>query len=186
MAIAAVNAASSTASNWLKEAQDALAASETPGGMMGALQDARSGSSSIRTFLAKSQNNLYALAQIAQSAQTSSSALTVQMSQAAAKKRYDEQVALAVKLNPVHTNYTPPQGLDPIIFLGDGSSIDTTSNILTMSSGKQIDTTTGLEYHDPKSIVSMANGAYLDTQNNILHMSDGTQVDTITGLKITV
>jgi hypothetical protein len=55
-----------------------------------------------------------------------------------------------------------------------------------MSGGKQIDTTTGLEYHDPKSIVSMANGAYLDTKNNILHMSDGTQVDTITGLKITV
>jgi aerobic-type carbon monoxide dehydrogenase small subunit (CoxS/CutS family) len=107
------------------------------------------------------------------------------MSQAAAKKRYDEQVALQVKLNPVHANYTPPKGLDPVIYFGDGSSIDTTSNIMTMSNGKQIDTTTGLEYHDPKSIVTMANGAYLDTQNNILHMSDGTQVDTITGLKIT-
>jgi hypothetical protein len=185
MAIAAVNAASSTASNWLKEAQESLAAAEAPGGMMGALQDSRAGYS-IKTFLAKSQNNLYALAQIAQNAQTSSSALTVQMSQAAAKKRYDEQVALQVKLNPVHSNYTPPKGLDPVIYFEDGSSLDTTSNILTMSNGKQIDTTTGLEYHDPKDIVSMANGAYLDTKNNILHMSDGTQVDTITGLKITV
>ena len=97
MAIAAVSAASSTSSNWLKEAQDALAASQTPGGMMGALQDSRAGYS-IKTFLAKSQNNSYALAQIAQNAQTSSSALVVQMSQAAAKKRYDEQVALQVKL----------------------------------------------------------------------------------------
>ena len=185
MAIAAVNAASSTASNWLKEAQESLAAAEAPGGMMGALQDSRAGYS-IKTFLAKSQNNLYALAQIAQNAQTSSSALTVQMSQAAAKKRYDEQVALQVKLNPVHSNYTPPKGLDPVIYFEDGSSLDTTSNILTMSNGKQIDTTTGLEYHDPKDIVSMANGAYLDTKNNIFHMSDGTQVDTITGLKITV
>jgi len=185
MAIAAVNAASSTASNWLKEAQESLAAAEAPGGMMGALQDSRAGYS-IKTFLAKSQNNLYALAQIAQNAQTSSSALTVQMSQAAAKKRYDEQVALQVKLNPVHANYTPPKGLDPVIYFGDGSSIDTTSNIMTLSNGKQIDTTTGLEYHDPKDIVSMANGAYLDTKNNIFHMSDGTQVDTITGLKITV
>jgi len=185
MAIAAVNAASSTASNWLKEAQESLAAAEAPGGMMGALQDSRAGYS-IKTFLAKSQNNLYALAQIAQNAQTSSSALTVQMSQAAAKKRYDEQVALQVKLNPVHSNYTPPKGLDPVIYFEDGSSLDTTSNILTMSNGKQIDTTTGLEYHDPKSIVSMANGAYLDTKNNILTMSDGTKVDTITGLKITV
>ena len=186
MAIANVSAASSTSPNWLKEAQESLAASEAPGGMMGALQDARSGSSSIKTFLAKSQNNLYALAQIAQNAQTSSSALTVQMSQAAAKKRYDEQVALQVKLNPVHANFTPPQGLEPVIYFEDGSSLDTTSNILTMSNGKQIDTTTGLEYHDPKDIVSMANGAYLDTKNNILTMSDGTKVDTITGLKITV
>ena len=185
MAIAPVSAASSTSSNWLKEAQESLAASEAPGGMMGALQDARAGYS-IKTFLAKSQNNLYALAQIAQNAQTSSSALTVQMSQAAAKKRYDEQVALQVKLNPVHANYTPPKGLDPVIYFGDGSSIDTTSNIMTLSNGKQIDTTTGLEYHDPKDVISMANGAYLDTKNNIFHMSDGTQVDTVTGLKITV
>jgi len=184
MAIASVSAASSTSSNWLKEAQDALVASETPGGMMGALQDSRAGYS-IKTFLAKSQNNLFALAQIAQNAQTSSSALTIQMSQAAAKKRYDEQVALQVKLNPVHTNYTPPKGLDPVIYFGDGSSIDTTSNIMTMSSGKQIDTITGLEYHDPNSIISMANGAYLDTKNNILTMSDGTKIDTVSGLKIT-
>jgi hypothetical protein len=185
MAIANVSAASSTSPNWLKEAQESLAASEAPGGMMGALQDSRAGHS-IKTFLAKSQNNMYALAQIAQSAQTSSSALTVQMSQAAAKKRYDEQVALQVKLNPVHANFTPPQGLDAVIYFGDGSSIDTTNNILTMSNGKQIDTITGLEYHEPNSIISMANGAYLDTKNNILTMSDGTKVDTVTGLQITV
>ena len=184
MAIAPVSAASSTSSNWLKEAQESLVASETPGGMMGALQDARAGYS-IKTFLAKSQNNLYALAQIAQNAQTSSSALTVQMSQAAAKKRYDEQVALQVKLNPVHANYTPPKGLDPVIYFGDGSSIDTTSNIMTLSNGKQIDTTTGLEYHDPKDIVSMANGAYLDTKKNIMTLADGTKIDTVTGLTIT-
>jgi hypothetical protein len=185
MAIASVSAASSTSSNWLKEAQDALAASETPGGMMGALQDARSGSSSIKSFLTKSQNNSNALAQIAQSAQISSSTLMVQMSQAAAQKRYDEQVALQVKLNPVHTNYTPPKGLDPVIYFGDGSSVDTTSNIMTLTSGKQIDITTGFEYHDPKDIISMANGAYLDTKNNILTMSDGTKIDTVSGLKIT-
>ena len=186
MAIANVSAASSTSPNWLKEAQESLAASQTPGGMMGALQDSRSGSSSIKTFLAKSQNNLYALAQIAQSAQTSSSALTVQMSQAAAKKRYDEQVALQVKLNPVHANFNPPTELDSFIYFEDGSSLDTGNNILTMSNGKQIDTVTGLEYHEPNSLISMANGAYLDTKNNILTMSDGTKVDTITGLTITV
>src|ERR1043165_1133661 len=167
MAIASVSAASSTSSNWLKEAQQALADSEQPGGMMGALQDARSGSASIKTFLAKSQNQAYALAQITASNQTSSNALLVQMSQTAAKKRQDELAALAAKLNPVQTNFTPSQGLDAFIYFEDGSSLDTTNNIMTLSSGKQIDTTTGLEYHDPKDIVIMANGAYLDTKNNI-------------------
>jgi hypothetical protein len=185
MAIANVSAASSTSSNWLKEAQESLALSETPGGMMGALQDARFGSSSIKTFLAKSQNNMYALAQIATNSQTSSNALTVQMSQAAAHKRRDELGALAAKLNPTQSNFTPSKGLDTFIYFEDGSSLNTDSNILTMSNGKQIDTTTGQEYHDPKDIISMANGAYLDTKNNILHMSDGTQLDSITGVKIT-
>ena len=186
MAIANVSAASSTSSNWLKEAQDALAASQAPGGIMGALQDARFGSSSIRTFLAKSQNNIYALEQIAQSAQTSSSALVIQMSQAAAQKRYNEQVALAAKLNPVHSNFNPPKELDPVIYFGDGSSMDTSTNNFTKSNGQQVDATTGLEYRDPQTTVSLANGAYLDTKNNILHMSDGTKVDTISGVKITV
>ena len=64
-------------------------------------------------------------------------------------------------------------------------SFDTANNILTMSNGTQIDTTTGLQIIDTSSMISMANGAYLDTKNSILHMSDGTQIDTVTGLKIT-
>ena len=72
------------------------------------------------------------------------------MSQTAAQKRQDELAALAAKLNPVQTNYTPSKGLDAIIFFDNGTSLDTNSNIMTMSNGKQIDTTTGLEYHDPK------------------------------------
>jgi hypothetical protein len=185
MKIAAFNAASATASNWLKEAQESIAASEAPGGMMGALQDARAGYS-IKTFLAKSQNNLYAMAQIAQGAQSSAGTLALRMADAAAQKRQDEMAALIAKLNPQQTNYTPPAELDPVIYFEDGSSIDTSRNILTRVDGKQFDTVTGLEYHEPGSIVSMANGAYLDTKNNILTMSDGTKVDTVTGLKITV
>ena len=184
MAIAAVNAASSTASNWLKEAQASIAASESPGGLMGMLQDARSGSS-LKTFLAKSQNNSVALAQIAQSGQQSAGQLAVQMSQAAAQKRYNDQVALQEKLNPVHQNFNAPKELDPVIYFNDGTSIDTVNNIMTMSNGTQIDTTTGLRYVDPASRISMANGAYLDTKNNIMTMPDGTQIDTTTGLKIT-
>ena len=108
------------------------------------------------------------------------------MSQAATQKRYNDQVALQEKLNPVHQNFNPPAELDPVIYFNDGSSIDTTNNIMTMSNGTQIDTTTGLRYTDPASLISMANGAYLDTKNNILTMSDGTRIDTTTGLKITV
>jgi hypothetical protein len=185
MAIAPVYAASATAPNWLKEAQDSLAASASPSGMMGALQDSRSGSS-IKSFLAKSQNNLYTLAQIAQGSQTSAGVLAVQMSDAASQKLRGERIALAQKLNPQQTNFNPPGELDPVIYFEDGGSFNTSSNILTMASGKQIDTTTGLEYHDPKSIISLANGAYLDTQNNIMTMSDGTRIDTISGLAITV
>ena len=102
--------------------------------------------------------------------------------QAAAQARQDQEAAL---LNPGdQTNYTPDQTLDPVLYYDDGSSLDTTSNILTMSNGSQIDTTTGLSYVDPSSIIQMANGAYLDAANNILHESDGTQIDVNTGLKI--
>jgi hypothetical protein len=76
--------------------------------------------------------------------------------------------------------------LDPVIFFSNGSTLDTTSNILTMSDGTQYDTTTGAKYVDPASIVQMANGAYLNTQSNILTMPDGTQIDTVTGLKVSV
>jgi hypothetical protein len=186
MAIAPVNAASSTSNNWLKEAQDSLIAAETPGGMMGALQDARSDPASLKTFLAKSQNAMFNLAQIAQNSQTSAGALYAQMAAAAAQKRADEQAALQAKLNPVQTNFNPPAQLDPIIYFDDGSNIDTGTNIWTKADGTQIDTTTGQLYIDPKSIISMANGAYLDTKNNILTMADGTKIDTVTGLKITV
>ena len=142
--------------------------------------------SSNATFLAKSQNNLYAQEQIASTALISAGALAAQMSHTATQKRYAEQVALQVKLNPVHSNFNPSKGLDPVIYFGDGSSVDTSTNIFTKSNGQQVDATTGLEYRDPKTTVSLANGAYLDTQNNILHMSDGTKVDTISGVKITV
>jgi YidC/Oxa1 family membrane protein insertase len=93
---------------------------------------------------------------------------------------------LQQKLNPPPpTNYTPAQGLEPVIYFEDGSSIDTGSNIMTMANGTQIDTTTGLQVIDTSSIVNLANGAYLDTKNNIMTMSDGTRIDTGTGLVIT-
>jgi hypothetical protein len=182
--VAVTNIASSTASNWLKEAQESIAASESPGGLLGALQNAKN-PGSLKQFLDNSQNTATALAQINSSTAQSQNTLTMQMADAAAQKRQNELQALQQKMNPQQTNFNPPTELDSFIYFEDGTSIDTVNNIMTMANGTQIDTTTGLTYIDPKSIVSMANGAYLDTKNNILTMADGTKIDTVTGLKIT-
>jgi hypothetical protein len=182
MAVSSI--ASSTAPNWLKEAQESIAATENPGGLMGMLQDSRY-PASIKNFLAKSQSTAANLALITQSTAQSQSTLTLQMADAAQQKRTEERIALLQKLNRQQSNFNPPAKLDPFIYFQDGSSIDTENNILTMSNGTQIDTTTGLQIIDHSSIISMANGAYLDTKNNILTMSDGTKIDTVTGLKVT-
>ena len=179
---------SSTSSNWLAEAESGILASESSGGIMGALQSAATGGTpgSIQAFLADSQSNANAFAEIAQSSMQSVAALYAQMAsdagQQAAQQRQDEENAL---LNPpAQTNYTPPLTLDPNIYYSDGSSLDTTGNILTLSNGTQIDVTTGLPYVDPGSLLYMANGAYLDTQSNILTEPDGTRIDATTGIKV--
>jgi hypothetical protein len=184
-AIPGINIASSTSSNWLAEAQTALQA--TDGGMMGALQTATTGADgSIRSFLATSQNNANAFASIAQSSVQAAGQFYAQMAategQQAAQDRQAKEAALFNP--PAQTNFTPPKELDPVVYYDDGSSLDTTSNIMTLSNGSQIDITTGLPYVDSKSIITMANGAYLDTANNILHEADGTRVDATTGLAL--
>jgi hypothetical protein len=184
--IAAVNASSATSSNWLKEAQAALVAAQNPAGLIGALDAAsKSTPGTIASYLAASQKTANNLSLISQNSQTQANNLMLQMGDAAAQKRADEQVALMAKLNPVQKNFSPSQGLDPVVYFEDGSTIDTAANILTMANGFQIDTITGLEYFEPGSIISMANGAYLNTIKNILTMADGTKIDTITGLTIT-
>jgi hypothetical protein len=185
MAIASVNAASSTATNWLKEAQENIAASANPGGLLGTLQDATQNPGSLKSFLAKSQNQAAALAMISSNSQTSSSALISQMAATAANKRMEERLALQAKFNPQQENFNPPKTLDPVIFFDDGLSLDTTTNIMTLANGTQIDTTTGLQVVDPASIIQMANGAYLNTSTNIMTLSDGTKIDTVTGLVVT-
>jgi hypothetical protein len=184
-AISSVSIASSTASNWLKEAQSALLASENPGGMMGTLQNSRYAPGSVKSFLATSQSNASNLALISQNTLQAAADLTSQMAAAAVQKRNEERVNAAYNLVKLQTNYTPPKGLDPIVYFGNGSWLDTSKDILTLSDGKQIDTKTGKEYVDEKSLIRMANGAYLDTKNNVLHMADGTKIDSVTGLAIT-
>ena len=185
MAIAPLNIASATGLNWLKEAQESAAAAEDPGGLMGMLQDSKY-PASIENFLTKSQKTAQGFALITQSTQQAAATLALQMADAAQAKRVEEKLAQAQKFNPQQTNYNPPTELDPIIYFEDGSYIDTTSNVMTMVDGKQIDITTGQEVVDLSSIINLANGAYIDTKKNIMTLSDGTKIDTVTGLQITV
>jgi hypothetical protein len=156
--------------------------------MMGALQTASQNNSpgSVASFLAQSQSNADAIASIMQSAVQDQGQLYSQIAQAqgqqAAQERAQEEANLLAP--PAQQNFTPPAQLDPIEYYGDGSSLDTTSNILTMSNGNQIDITTGLSYVDPSSLITMANGSYLNTATNVLTEADGTQIDATTGLKV--
>ena len=177
--------ASSTAPNWLKEAQEALVAAESAGGMLGALQHARSKPGTIKTYLANSRNAAYGLALIAQGNVEAARDLAFKAAADAYNKRVSERLEEARAHATAQTNYTPPKTLDPVIYFANGSTLDTVKNILTLSDGTQIDAITGQSYVDERALIRMANGAYLDTKNNILVMADGTKIDTVTGLKIT-
>jgi hypothetical protein len=156
--------------------------------MMGALQasslDSRPGS--VASFLVQSQNEANAMASIMQSAVQNEGQLYAQIAQTEGQQAAQERQAQenALLHPPAQTNFTPDAQLDPTIYFPDGSSIDTTSNIMTLANGNQIDTTTGLPYVDSSSLIQLANGAYLDTKNNILHESNGAQIDATTGLAV--
>ena len=109
------------------------------------------------------------------------------LAQSGQQKLANERLELAFKdLERARNMVQKKNVLDPIIFFANGSTLNTTSNILTMTDGKQYNSITGAEYVDPTYIIQMANGAYLDTKNNVLTMSDGTKIDTVTGLKVSV
>ena len=130
--IAPINIASSTATNWLKEAQESLVAAENPGGLMGALQDARYASGSIKTFLAKSQNDgQQSGADLAEHCCRPPATLRPRWPSPRPQKRADEKIALHAEAEPDADQLQSADELDPFIYFDDGSSIDTANNILT-------------------------------------------------------
>jgi hypothetical protein len=184
--ISKLSAASATSPNWLKEAQESLAASENPSGLLGALHFARYKPGSLSTVLAKNQAAAANLALIVQG--TSQSQLNVVFSKASAamKKRMTEKLSMARRLNPHPVNFTPPKKLDSLIHFANGSTIDTVRQIMTLSNGQQVDIRTGKEYVNEVDIIRLASGSYIDTANKIMVLSNGTKIDTVTGLSITV
>lgn len=174
----------SATSNWIADTMTAIQNQQNEGGLLGMLDNA-GGDGSINSFLGQSSNTANAIATISQTNVTNTGSLFAQISatklqQANAKKLQDSLDQLSAQQQMVQKKNT----LDPVIYLSDGTSIDTNNNIMTMSDGTQIDTTTGAKYVDPASIIQMGNGAYLNTKTNILTLPDGSQIDTVTGLKV--
>jgi hypothetical protein len=176
----------SGAVSWLKDTITAIQNQANQGGLIGMLQNS-GGNGSISSFLGASQKSSSQLALISQNSVTNKSSLVAQMASQNIQEQNQKKLQDAMDaLSASQQVLQPKNVLDPIIYFANGSSLDTNSNVMTMSDGTQIDTTTGAKVIDTSSIIQMANGAYLDTKNNILTMPDGSQIDTITGLKISI
>jgi sensor c-di-GMP phosphodiesterase-like protein len=170
-------------SGWMADAITAEQSAANPAGIMGALQNI--GDGSVNSYIQQSTNIANNFALISQNSVTNASSLYAQI---AAQNQQDQaQQKLQTALDALSRQQQMVQAknvLDPVIYLSDGTTIDTNSNIMTMPDGTQYDTTTGAKYTDPASIIEMANGAYLNTSTNIMTLGDGTQIDTVTGLKV--
>jgi len=172
-----------TTAGWMNDAITAIQNSQNSGGILGALEN--SGDGSIGSFLSESAAGAGNFASISQNNLTNSVQFYTQLAAQNQQQQQQEQLQKAVDaLDAAQNTVQPKNMLDPVIYLPDGTTIDTNSNIMTRPDGTQYDVTTGAKYVDPASIIQMANGSYLNTSTNILTLSDGTQIDTVTGLKV--
>lgn len=174
------------ASNWLADAFTAIRNSTNQGGILGALQNAGSNNGSIGSFLGQASAFSNNFATITANNVTSASSFYAQIAAQNDRARQQAQLEKALTdLQSTQQMVQPANKLDPVIYFPDGSSLDTNANILTMQDGTQIDTTTGLRYIDPASVMDLGGGSWLNTTTNIITMADGTQIDATTGLKVT-
>jgi hypothetical protein len=174
----------SQGSDWIASTATAKKNALHSAGILGALENSGNGVT-LNSFLSNSSAFANNFATIAQTAVTNAGSLYARIASdnqktAAQQKTRDVLNALSADQNMVK----PGSTLDPIVYLGDGVTIDTTSNIMTMTDGTQIDITTGSTYTDPASIIQIGNGSYLNTDTNILTLADGTKIDTVTGLQV--
>ena len=137
--------ASTGAASWLGDTYTAIENSRHPGGILGALSATRDGS--VSSFLGQSSQIAGNFALIAQNSVTDSSSLVARMA-AANQQAAAEKVITKVfnDLQASRNKVQPTNVLDPMMYLGNGSTLDTVNNILTMSDGTQYDTTTGAKY----------------------------------------
>lgn len=170
-------------SNWIADTMTAIKNSENPGGVIGMLQNA--GDGSVSSFLNATQAFANNMATISQSSLTNTSSFYAQLASQAIQKRNDEKMQqVSAELQRQQNMVKPKNVLDTYIYFENGSTLNTETNVMTLSDGSQIDAITGAKVIDPEFVIQMANGAWLDTKNNILTTADGTQYDTVTGLKL--
>jgi hypothetical protein len=183
---AVLGATSAGQTDWLADTVANIKKSETQGGLLGMLSAAVAGNDgSTKTFLTNSIAAANTFATISQGSVTSYSSLIAQMASARQQKAQAQKLDDAMKsLQDTQNQVQKKNVLESFIYMPDGSTIDTTSNIMTMSDGTQYDITSGAKYVDPSMIIQMANGSYLDTKNNILTMADGTRIDSVTGINL--
>lgn len=175
----------SKGSDWISSTATAIKSAQSPAGILGALANSGNGGT-INSFLSSSTTFANNFATIAQNAVTGSGSLYAQMASDNQKKAAAQKVQDALNAaSAAQQNVQPTNKLDPVLYLGNGITVDTNSNIMTLSNGTQIDITTGAKVANPANIIEMGNGSYLNTSTNILTLSDGTQIDTVTGLQVT-
>ena len=174
----------SKGSDWISSTATAMKNSLHSAGILGALENSGNGVS-ISSFLSSSASFANNFATIVQSNVTNSGSLYASIAsdnqkKAATKKMQDALDALSAAQQQVK----PGTNLDPVLYLGNGVTVDTVNNIMTRSDGTQWDITTGAQVFDSASIIEMGNGSYLNTSTSILTLSDGTKIDTVTGLQV--
>src|SRR3569832_201350 len=173
------------ANSRLASAFTSIQQSQNQGGILGALQDAGSNDGSISSFLNQSSSFSNSFALISTNSTTSASSFYAQIASQNDQTRQEQALQYALTgLQQTQSMVQPSNTLDPFIYFPDGSYLDTNANILTMQDGTQYDTTTGLKYTDPASIVDLGGGSFLNSTTNVMTMADGTQIDMVTGLKI--
>lgn len=171
-----------SSSNWLNDTIVAIQNSANTGGILGALGS--TGDGSVSSFLGQSSASANNFALISQNSVTNASTFYAQIAAQNDQQRSQQQLQKVLSALSQTQNQVQAKNINPFVYLPDGTTIDTESNILTRSDGNQYDITTGAKYVDPADVIQMANGAYLNTKTNILTLGDGTQIDTVTGLKV--
>ncbi len=170
----------STQGSWLGDAENSILQSQnSSNGLIGMLQGAADGTGTSIT----DASNMFA--SISSDSNTASVNFYVQL---AAQRQQQEQADQIQKLQDQMQQQAsmvqPTNVLPSTIYLDNGTSLDTTTNILTMQDGTQYDVTTGALYVDPSQVQQLPGGGWIDMKNNIMHTPSGMQIDTVTGLTI--